>query len=102
MSMGLVLRLNREDGVVVTCPDGSTIRIIVTETNGKWARVAIHAPLDYRMRRKVNLAKEGKSDALGNRLDGERILSAAGLGGGLGLESRTESIKPLEKGEATL
>ena len=99
MSMGLVLRLNREDGVVVTCPDGSTIRIVITQTNEKWARVAIHAPLSYRMRRKDNLVKEGDCDAVGDRLDGERVLSAAGLGGGLGLETGIETPEAVAKGE---
>lgn len=99
MSMGLVLRLNREDGVIVTCPDGSTIRFVVTETSGGWARVAIHAPLSYRMRRKSRLAKEGDCDAVGDRLDGERVLSAAGMGGGMGLETGIETPEAVAKGE---
>lgn len=97
--MSLVLRLNREDGVIVTCPDGSTIRFVVTETSGKWARVAIHAPLSYRMRRKASLATEGERDAVGDRLDGERVLSAAGLGGGMGLETGSETPEAVAKGE---
>ena len=85
MSLGLVLKLKQSDGVVIECPDGSMIRVVVSETSSKWAKVAVDAPLDYHLKRKVNLLKEG-SDVLGGRVSGESVLSAARLGGGMGDE----------------
>lgn len=43
----LVLSRKKTEAIVIVCPDGTRLRIVVTEIRGDKARIGLHAPNDY-------------------------------------------------------
>lgn len=96
---GLTLSRKVGESILIRALDGSEVTVRVNEVRGNRVRLDVVACLDYEIRRVPSLRVTEDADVVGDRLDGERVLSAAGLGGGLGLETGIEIPEAVAKGE---